>query len=79
MGDEEMKIMFDYSADTGIKECRILAENDHEEKQLMEVRDKIIELLGASTTVEVKKEDLDSYSYQIAPEVPTDLFTTGGC
>ena len=79
MEDEEVKIMFDYATETGIKECKISADNDHEEKHLMEVRDKIIEILGSSTTVVVTKEGLDSCNDQNAPEVTTDLFTTGGC
>jgi hypothetical protein len=48
-GGEKMKIMFDYTADTGIKECKIMADNGDDEKHLMEVRHKIIDLLGAST------------------------------
>jgi hypothetical protein len=79
MEDEEMKILFDYGTETGIKECRISAESDHEEKHLMEVRDKIIELFGSSTTVVVTKEALDSGNDQNDPQGTTDLFTTGGC
>jgi hypothetical protein len=79
MEDEEMKIMFDYSTATGIKECKISADSILEERQLMEVRDKIIEIVGSSTTLEVTEEGLDSGNDQNAPEEATDLFTTGGC
>ena len=73
-----MKIIFDYSTDTGIKECKIIADNDHEGKHLREVRDKIIGILG-SLTVEVTREGLDTGNDQNGPEEKTDLFTTGGC
>jgi hypothetical protein len=79
MEDEEMKIIFDYSTETRIKECKILAENDPEEQQLMEVRDKIIEMLGPSTAVEVTQAGVYSGNDQNDPEEARDLFTTGGC
>jgi hypothetical protein len=83
-----VKILFTYSAETGIKECRIIADNDQEEKHLMEVREKIIELLGSATTVEVTKEELESCHDRNDPgggkelfmtESATELFNTGGC
>jgi hypothetical protein len=74
-----VKITFDYSTETGIKEFKIMVDNDHEKKQLLEVRDKITEILGALTVVEEAKEGLDSGNDQNEPEGTPDLFTTGGC
>jgi hypothetical protein len=79
MEDEEVRILFDQSTETGIKECNIIADNDHEEKHLMEVRDKIIAILGPATIVAVTAESLNSLTDQNEPEATTDLFATGGC
>jgi hypothetical protein len=79
MGDKEMKILFDYSTETGIKEFKIIVDNDHEKKHLMGARDKIIEILGALTVVEETEEGLDSRNDLSEPEGTTDLFRTGGC
>jgi hypothetical protein len=83
-----VKILFDYSTEAGIKECKIIAENDRDETRLMEVREKIIEILESPTTVELTKEGSDSCTDQNDPEVlkellmterAAELFKTGGC
>ena len=74
-----MKIQCDYSGQAGIKEYKITADNSDEEKHLLEVRDKIIELLGSSTTMEETQEVADGGIDQILPEGTTDSFRTGGC
>ncbi len=74
-----MKVLFDHSTETGIKECKIIADNDLDEKHLLEVRDNIIELLGSATIADVTTEGLNSLTDQNEPEAATDLFTTGGC
>jgi hypothetical protein len=79
MEGEEVKILFDYGTGTGIKECKIVANNENEERQLLEARDKIIGIFGASTAVEVATASVDSVDDQSASEGTTDLFTTGGC
>jgi hypothetical protein len=79
MEGEKMKIMFDYSTETGIKEFKIIVDNDHEKMHLMEVRDKIVEILGALTVVEETKEGSDSGNDQNDLERAKDLFATGGC
>jgi hypothetical protein len=79
MEGEKMKIMFDYSTETGIKECKIIVDNEQEEKHLLEVRNKIIEILASSTIVVATKEAMDSCNDQSTPEETTELFRTGGC
>jgi hypothetical protein len=79
MEDEEVRILFDQSTETGIKKCNIIADNDHEERHLLEVRDKIIALFGPAAIVAVTTEGLNSLTAQNEPEATTDLFATGGC
>jgi hypothetical protein len=79
MEDEEMKILFDYSTETGIKECKIVVDNDQEEAHLNQVRDKIIEILASATIVVATKEVSDSCTDQSDPEETSVLFRTGGC
>jgi hypothetical protein len=74
-----MKILFDYSTEAGIKEFKIIVDNDREKNHLIELRDKIVEILGTLTVVEETKEGLDSHNDQNQPEGTPDLFTTGGC
>ncbi len=74
-----MKILFDYIPG-GINECKIMADDHDDQKHLLEVRDKIVELLGASTTVEVTKEELEAADLRsVSSAATTDLLTTGGC
>jgi hypothetical protein len=74
-----MKVLFDQSTEAGIKECKIIADNDLDEKHLLEVRDKIVELLGSAAIVGVTTEGLNSLVDQNEPEAAPDLFATGGC
>jgi hypothetical protein len=74
-----MKILFNYRAESRIKECKITADNDHQEQNLMKARDKNIELLGLSATTDVVNEGSDSGNDQNDPERTSGLFTIGGC
>lgn len=74
-----MNIHFEYSTETGIKACKITADNDGEAQHLMEARDKIIAIFGSSAAVVVTEENLVSGGDQGDPEEATELFATGGC
>lgn len=51
-----MELLVTFSTETGVKDCKIIADNDHEEKHLKEAIGKIIDVLGPSTRVTTIKE-----------------------
>ena len=46
-----MKLLVTYSSDVGVKDFKVIADNDHEEAHLKEAMEKIIAVLGPSTTI----------------------------
>jgi len=74
-----VRILIEQSTETRIRECKIIADTDDEEKHLLAVQDRIIEILGPATVVAMTAEAVDSCVDAGDTEAATDLFATGGC
>lgn len=74
-----MKILFDYSSETRIRECRIIADDDQDAEHLMDVRHALVQISGASAAVDAVDEGRDGGDERGNEEERAALFETGGC
>ncbi|MEW6333097.1 MAG: hypothetical protein AB1558_02400 [Thermodesulfobacteriota bacterium] len=74
-----MKVLFDYSGETRIRECRIIADDDRDAEHLMDVRHALIQISGAAAAVDVVDEGRDGGDEEGNGQERAALFETGGC